>query len=80
MTIIFAMQCILWKLVWRHEPRQWCLTIPICFPHIYYAATKPVYDIHDKDEALVLLKILTQLHVITTVCLQFFPPNGDLQM
>jgi hypothetical protein len=28
----------------------------------------------------VLLKILTQLHVITTVCLQFFPPNGDLQM
>lgn len=58
MTIIFAM-------VWRHEPRQWCLTIPICFAHIYYAATKPVYDIHGMDEALMLLKILTQIHVST---------------
>ena len=39
--------------------------IPICFARISYASTKPVCDIHDTDEALMLLKNLTKLHVST---------------
>jgi len=65
MTVIIALPCILHKLVWRHKPRQWFLTLPICFAHINYATPKPVYDIHDMDEALTLLKNLTHIHVST---------------